>query len=93
VNGERQRAVQVPSIAVLDDLLELVPQRGGELERLGRSLDRCPHERPDRFGTIPEFVVALVPVEERLLLGGESNSEKVGRGSTGSSGPHAYNRI
>ena len=85
---EHRRAVHVPGVSVLDELLEFVPERGRDLDRRARGLHRAAHEGPDRVGTCREFVVRSEFLEVRLLLGREANSEEVGRGSTSSSGPH-----
>ncbi len=86
---ERDGAVEVPGVPLLDQVLELVPQGHRDLDRGGGRRHRRAYESPDRVGTRPEFVVGSELFEVRLLLGREANTEKVGRGSFGSSGPHA----
>jgi hypothetical protein len=93
VDDERERAVQISGVAVLHDLFELVPQGRGKLDRRGRRLDRRVHESSDRFRAVRQIVLATEPLEERLFLEREAHAEEVGRGSWGSSGPHAFNRI
>ena len=85
---ERSSAVHVPCISVLDELLELAPQRRRDLDRGGGGFPGSAQEGPDRVGARPEFVVRSELFEVRLLLGGEANTEEVGRESIGSSGPH-----
>ena len=85
---ERRSALHVPSVPVLDEFLELVPQGRWDLDRRGGCFHRSAHEGPDRVRTSPEFVVRSKLFEVRLLLGREADTEEVGRGSFGSSGPH-----
>jgi hypothetical protein len=86
---QRHRAVEIPGISVLDELLEFVTQRSRNADVGRASLRRPTHQRPDRFGAIREFVLRSEPFEERLFFQGEAHAEKSSRGSVGSSGSHA----
>ena len=86
---ERDGAVQIPGISVLDELLELALQGRRDLDRGGGCFHRLTYEGPDRIGARPEFVVRSEPFEVRLFLGGEAHTEEMGRRSYGSSGSHS----
>jgi len=81
--------LEVPGVAVLDDLFELTPQGRGKFHRLRRRGARGPNERPHRVGAGREPVVPLEAVEQRLLLGGQAYSEESSRRSVVSGVPHA----
>ena len=85
---ERRGAIHVPGVSVLDEFFELAPQGRRDLDRGGGGFHRSAYQGPDRVGTSPELVVRSELFEVRLLLGREANTEEVGRGSFGSSGPH-----
>ena len=86
---ERHRAVEISGVAVLDELLELVPERHGDTDVRGVCIRRPAHQRPDRLGAVRKFVVRPELFEERLFLEGEAHSEKSSRGSVGPSSSHA----
>jgi hypothetical protein len=85
---QRHRAVEIPSVAVLDELFEFVPQSRGNAHVRRASIRRSAYQRPDRFGAIREFVRRSELFEERLFFQGEAHSEKTSRGSVGPSSSH-----
>lgn len=89
--NEGDRALEVPGVSVLDDLLELPPQGRWQLHRPRLGFARDPHERSYRIGAGREPVGPLELVEERLLLGGEAHSKESSRGRVGSGVPHVFN--
>ena len=90
-DDEGDRALDVPGVPVLDDLLELPAQGRWQLHRTRLRFARDPHESSNRVGAGREPVGPLKAVEERLLLGGEAHSKESSRGRVGSGVPHAYN--
>jgi hypothetical protein len=93
VQDDGNRAVQVSSIAVLDDLLQFRSEGGREFDRVDGSTARAPDQRPYRIRAVRKFVRCSELFEERLFLSAEAHAEKVGRGSCGPSIPHAFNTI
>lgn len=63
VNGERERAVQVRGVSLLDQLLELVAEHRGELRPLGGRLRRLAHESAHRIGATRELARSAELVE------------------------------
>jgi hypothetical protein len=82
------RTVEIPGVAVLDDLLEFVPQRRRNADVRGACIRGPAHQRPHRFRAIAEIVRRSELFEERLFFQGEAHTKKTGRGSVGSSSSH-----
>jgi len=86
---ERHRAVEISGVAVLDELLELVPKGRGHRHLRRAGFRRPADEGPHRFRTVREFVRESEPFEQGFFLERETNSEESARRRVGSRGPHA----
>ncbi len=91
IQDDRDGAVQIPSIAVLDDLFQFRAQSRGELDRSSGDTARASDERPHRLRAVRQVVRGSELFEERLFLNAKAHTEKVRCGSCGPSIPHGLN--